>query len=76
VTRHTDSSIALDEPLTLKKLTQLWQSYDEPLTLDELNQLLHPRTPRIVIVGWCVFVPLLVTIAVSTVWLLRVVGGA
>jgi hypothetical protein len=47
----------------------------EPLTSGELNQLRGGGLDRTMVVAWCVFSVLFVSILASTVWLLRVVGA-
>lgn len=80
MTRNTEirptPRITYDEPLTFEDVSQFWQHYDEPLTSEERLRLQHRRTPRVVVIGWCVYGVFCGSILATLPTLLRAVGGS
>ena len=64
------------EPLTVHQLERLWQQDEDRIASGGLSRSWHARKPAIISIAPCVFVVLSLTILASTVWLLRVLGGA
>ena len=76
IPRDTRRLHDFDEPLTVHQLERLWHQDDERIASGGLTRSWHPRNPAIISIAQCVFVVLSLAILGSTVWVLRLLGGA
>jgi hypothetical protein len=76
IPRDTRRLHEFDEPLTVHQLDRLWHQPDERFVSGGLSHSWRPRTRAIISIAQCGFVILSLAILASTVWLLRLLGGA